>query len=101
MADAWFVGFTPDLLTAVWVGNDNGRPMNKVTGGEIPDRDLEALHVLRGNADKISPRLSPGSSRSPMKRCRRTDPEMEAKRMVPHTIDEPSSDDGRSFRAAA
>ncbi len=34
--DAWFVGFTPDLLTAVWVGNDNGRPMNKVTGGEIP-----------------------------------------------------------------
>ena len=36
--DAWFVGFTPDLLTAVWVGNDNGRPMNKVTGGELPAR---------------------------------------------------------------
>jgi penicillin-binding protein 1A len=36
--DAWFVGFTPDLLTAVWVGNDNGAPMNKVTGGEIPAR---------------------------------------------------------------
>ena len=34
--DAWFVGFTPDLLAAVWVGNDDGRPMNKVTGGEIP-----------------------------------------------------------------
>jgi penicillin-binding protein 1A len=34
--DAWFVGFTPDLLAAVWVGNDNGRPMRKVTGGEIP-----------------------------------------------------------------
>ncbi len=34
--DAWFVGFTPDLLAAVWVGNDNGRPMSKVTGGEIP-----------------------------------------------------------------
>lgn len=34
--DAWFVGFTPDLLAAVWVGNDDGRPMNRVTGGEIP-----------------------------------------------------------------
>ena len=34
--DAWFVGFTPDLLAAVWLGNDGGGPMNKVTGGEIP-----------------------------------------------------------------
>jgi penicillin-binding protein 1A len=34
--DAWFVGFTPDILTAVWVGNDGGRPMAKVTGGELP-----------------------------------------------------------------
>jgi penicillin-binding protein 1A len=34
--DAWFVGFTPDLLTAVWVGNDNSSPMYKVTGGELP-----------------------------------------------------------------
>jgi penicillin-binding protein 1A len=34
--DAWFVGFTPDYLTAVWVGNDNGQPMAKVTGGELP-----------------------------------------------------------------
>jgi penicillin-binding protein 1A len=34
--DAWFIGFTPDLLTAVWVGNDNGAPMAKITGGELP-----------------------------------------------------------------
>jgi membrane peptidoglycan carboxypeptidase len=34
--DAWFVGFTPDILTAVWVGNDNGAPMAKVTGGDLP-----------------------------------------------------------------
>jgi len=34
--DAWFVGFTPDLLTAVWVGNDNGAPMAQVTGGDLP-----------------------------------------------------------------
>ncbi|SFI94298.1 PBP1A family penicillin-binding protein [Caulobacter sp. UNC279MFTsu5.1] len=34
--DAWFVGFTPDYVTGVWVGNDDDRPMNKVVGGDIP-----------------------------------------------------------------
>lgn len=34
--DAWFVGFTPDYVTGVWVGNDNDKPMNKVVGGDIP-----------------------------------------------------------------
>jgi len=27
-SDAWFVGFTPDLLTVVWVGFDHRRPLN-------------------------------------------------------------------------
>jgi len=34
--DAWFVGFTPDYVTGVWVGNDDDRPMNKVVGGDMP-----------------------------------------------------------------
>lgn len=34
--DAWFVGFTPDYVTGVWVGNDDERPMNKVVGGDLP-----------------------------------------------------------------
>lgn len=34
--DAWFVGYTANLVASVWVGNDNGAPMNKVTGGTIP-----------------------------------------------------------------
>jgi penicillin-binding protein 1A len=36
--DAWFVGYTPKLVTGVWVGNDNNAPMKKVTGGSIPAR---------------------------------------------------------------
>jgi len=36
--DAWFVGFTADLVTGVWVGNDNAAPMKKVTGGGLPAR---------------------------------------------------------------
>jgi penicillin-binding protein 1A len=34
--DAWFIGFTPDWICGVWVGNDDGAPMYKVTGGEVP-----------------------------------------------------------------
>jgi len=34
--DAWFIGFTADLVTGVWVGNDDNAPMNKVTGGSLP-----------------------------------------------------------------
>lgn len=34
--DAWFVGFTPQLVTGVWVGNDDNTPMKKVTGGNVP-----------------------------------------------------------------
>jgi penicillin-binding protein 1A len=36
--DAWFVGYTPDLVTAVWLGNDNYSPMNESYGGNIPAR---------------------------------------------------------------
>jgi penicillin-binding protein 1A len=34
--DAWFVGFTADYVTGVWVGNDNNKPMRKITGGSLP-----------------------------------------------------------------
>ena len=34
--DAWFVGFTSDLVVGVWVGNDDNSPMNGVVGGSVP-----------------------------------------------------------------
>jgi penicillin-binding protein 1A len=34
--DAWFIGLTADLVTGVWVGNDDNHAMNKVTGGSLP-----------------------------------------------------------------
>jgi penicillin-binding protein 1A len=34
--DAWYIGFTPHLVTGVWVGNDDNSPMNKVVGGSVP-----------------------------------------------------------------
>jgi len=33
--DAWFVGYTPDLVTAVWAGNRNNSEMAHVYGGTI------------------------------------------------------------------
>jgi penicillin-binding protein 1A len=36
--DAWFVGFTPDLVAAVWIGNDDYHRMNESYGGNIPAR---------------------------------------------------------------
>jgi penicillin-binding protein 1A len=36
LRDAWFVGFTAELVTGVWMGNDDNSPMTKVTGGGLP-----------------------------------------------------------------
>ncbi|NLP42682.1 MAG: penicillin-binding protein 1A [Veillonellaceae bacterium] len=34
--DAWFVGFTPDIVASVWIGYDNDGYLNGITGGTIP-----------------------------------------------------------------
>jgi penicillin-binding protein 1A len=34
--DAWFVGYTADLVAGVWLGNDDDKPMSRVTGGGLP-----------------------------------------------------------------
>ncbi|MBN9265508.1 MAG: BA14K family protein, partial [Hyphomicrobium sp.] len=34
--DAWFIGYSRDLVVGVWVGNDDRTPMHRVTGGSLP-----------------------------------------------------------------
>jgi penicillin-binding protein 1A len=57
-ADAWFVGFVPQLDTAVWVGYPSGEiPMQNVhgiavTGGSFP---AEIWHLYMANALEKSP----------------------------------------------
>lgn len=34
--DAWFVGYTGNFTTAVWYGNDDFTPTNRLTGGNLP-----------------------------------------------------------------
>ncbi len=40
--DAWFVGFTADLVTGIWMGNDDASPTRKVTGGSLPARTWQS-----------------------------------------------------------
>ncbi len=34
--DAWFMGFTGNLVAGVWLGNDDGTLTKRVTGGNLP-----------------------------------------------------------------
>ncbi|SEH55735.1 penicillin-binding protein 1A [Rhizobium tibeticum] len=43
--DALFVGFTSNLTTGVWFGNDDGKPMKKVTGGGLPAKAWQEFMV--------------------------------------------------------
>jgi len=73
--DAWFVGLASDLVTGVWVGNDDNAPMDKVTGGTLPvviwhDFMAPALvgtpvaDVARPGADVIAAATAPESEGS-------------------------------------
>jgi membrane peptidoglycan carboxypeptidase len=34
--DAWFMGYTPHIVTGVWVGNDDNKTVGSITGGTVP-----------------------------------------------------------------
>jgi penicillin-binding protein 1A len=44
--DAWFVGLAGHDIIAVWVGNDNNAPMNKVLGGTIPAQIFKQIAMV-------------------------------------------------------
>jgi penicillin-binding protein 1A len=49
--DAWFVGYANGDIIAVWVGNDDNRPMNKVTGGTLPAAIFKTIAEALGGAE--------------------------------------------------
>lgn len=34
--DAWFIGYTSDIVAGVWLGNDDNKPMQSMGGGGMP-----------------------------------------------------------------
>ncbi len=61
--DAWFIGYTAQFVGGVWVGNDNGQPMRKVTGGNLPAQIWHKI-MTRAHAG-LAPRALPGSIVTP------------------------------------
>ncbi len=49
--DAWFIGYTADLVAGVWFGNDDNAPMNKVDRRLVAGADLAHLYAGRDPVD--------------------------------------------------
>jgi penicillin-binding protein 1A len=60
--DAWFVGYTADYVTAVWLGNDDNSPTNKAAGGSVPAWTWR--HFMTAAHAKLPPRRLPPDDRS-------------------------------------
>ena len=71
--DAWFIGFTADYVTGVWMGYDDNTPLKGVTGGGLPaeiwhevmTRVEDGLPVTALPMDVPTPKLPPGSDVQP------------------------------------
>src|SRR5262249_44492875 len=50
--DAWFIGFTDDIVVGIWVGNDDNTPTRGVTGAICP-------RASGTNSSPKAPRLGP------------------------------------------
>ncbi|MGQ9368092.1 transglycosylase domain-containing protein [Azospirillum sp. ST 5-10] len=57
--DAWFVGFTGDLVAGVWLGNDDNAQMKRVTGGTLPAKLWQAF--MTDAHQGLPPRPLPGA----------------------------------------
>ena len=77
--DAWTVGYTPDLVTGVWVGNSDNSPMVNLPGaagaGPIWHNFMEAAHADRPVRDFVRPpgivehEICAGSGARPTEYC--------------------------------
>ncbi len=59
--DAWFIGFSADYVTGVWMGYDDNSPLTGVTGGGLPAEIWRETmtRVLAGMAPVPLPMLPP------------------------------------------
>jgi penicillin-binding protein 1A len=65
--DAWFIGYTAQLVTAVWLGNDDNSPTKKASGSGLPvdiwSRYMTAAHrgiPVAGLPGLFGPQDAPG-----------------------------------------
>ena len=87
--DAYFIGFTPDVVTGVWVGNDDNTRMGELTGGTVPAKIWRDVMLVAtqpyGNSDfeypevVLNPFKAPGVSIIPQSEAKKALEEKEAK----------------------
>ena len=53
--DAWFVGYTGNYTAAVWYGNDNYQPTNRLTGGRLPAMTWQRIMEYAHNGIELRP----------------------------------------------
>jgi len=53
--DAWFIGYTADLVAGVWLGNDDHSPTDKVTGGSLPAQAWRRFMLAATQAMPVRP----------------------------------------------
>jgi len=59
--DAWFIGYTANLVTGVWLGNDDNSPTKHATGGGLP---VEVwTRFMRAAHQNVTPAPLPNSDR--------------------------------------
>ncbi|MDH5747980.1 MAG: PBP1A family penicillin-binding protein [Rhodospirillales bacterium] len=61
--DAWFLGYTADLVTGVWIGHDDDRSLKGMTGGGLPAKLWRAFMVSAHLGTPARP--LPGSGAAP------------------------------------
>ncbi|OQM75233.1 transglycosylase domain-containing protein [Manganibacter manganicus] len=53
--DAWYCGFTGNYTAAVWLGNDDFSPTNRMTGGSLPAMIWQRLMVYAHQNIELKP----------------------------------------------
>ena len=56
--DGWFIGYTADLVTGVWMGNDDGSKTKNLTGGGLPAEVW--LDAMASAHNGVPPHALPG-----------------------------------------
>jgi len=53
--DAWFIGYSADYVAGVWIGNDDGTPMKRLTGGGLPAKIwAKVMIAAHGNRTRVA-----------------------------------------------
>ena len=80
--DAWFVGFTGNYTAAVWLGNDDFSPTDKLTGGSLPAMVWQRLMTYAHQNIELKP-IPYLDNAMPAPAVAKAKPETEAPNLTP------------------